>query len=418
MADKKIRQCYLHIGSGKTGTTAIQTNFFRHRRHLRDISCFYPNNDANHIFMATRFREDPTEIAVHAKNGRESKGLIAEYIDQEMQQFEKDLSNFTGDTLFLSSEYFPPTSPEGCKKLAEYLHGFCAKVTVICYVRHPVSHAISAAQQSVKMGFSTLAERQNASFFFKPAKILPKFIDAFGRENIVVRPFDRKQLKDGNVVADFLSLTGLSDDKKLASLPDNESNSSLSYEAALIANALTKETPRTINGMWNPLRAKRVNLMKIPGARFGLGETATRRIIEASKPELAYLKNEFSLHFENLKNNITDDPKAAWDDEAIQGLSRKFNALALEAQHAKAQAFYFRSQVAELNSDKALAIKFLKEANNLAPLDWDITKQLYLLLVEAGSQKDAQGYLNRYSLLKPGDARTAELAKNADASIS
>jgi len=415
MALNKIKQCFLHIGSSKTGTSSIQSELFRNRRHLRRVGYFYPNNAANHIFLATRFREDPTEIAFHRKNGRETKELISNYIEQEMSQFENDLNNFKGDSLIISSEYLPPTSADSCKELAEYLHRFCEKVTVICYLRHPLSHAISAAQQSVKMGFSTIESVQKAAFFFKPQKILPKFIEAFGRANIIVRPFDKKQMVNNDVVMDFLSLIGLSDDEILGKQKKGKSNSSLSYEATLIADALTKELPRTIDGIWNLKRAKRVNLMKIPGSKFNLSKAAIERTREAAKPEMEYLLTEFGIQLEEPQEAIMNEPQANWDDKTIKGLARKFNSIALEAQHMEALAFFYRGKNAELLGDKELAIMMFRKAVNLKPQEWEIVEGLYILLSETGSLTEAKEHLARYTHLFPQDARVKALEKGQEA---
>ncbi|WP_417464066.1 hypothetical protein [Kordiimonas sp.] len=407
---KKFKRAFLHIGSSKTGTSAIQSELFRNREYLRGLGYFYPNNDANHIFFASYFREDPTEIAFHGKNGRETKELIEVFHQTEMEKLKNDIDACSGHTLIISSEYLPPTSPAQCIEMSKFLHELCEQVTVVCYVRHPVLHAISAAQQTVKVGFKTLDRARKTAFFFKPKKVLPKFINAFGRENIEVRTYDRDKLKGGDIVVDFLTLVGLKDEE-IDKIGKPAANASLCYEVTLIADALTRQYPREINGLWNPKRAKFINLMKIPGAKFGLSAETVKGVQEKAAPDLDFLREEFGIDLGEVDNSRLSEPKPLWADETILGLADRINTFALDAQHWKAEAVYLRSMNEERDGDMDRALHLARLAVSLNSEGFSYLKQLCFLLKKLGRQKEARTHVQRFMKLCPDDTRGSDLMK-------
>lgn len=417
---KKIKRCFLHIGSSKTGTSSIQGNLYRHRKYLQSLGYFYPNNAANHIFFASRFREDPTEIAFHTKSGRDTPALVEKHIEEEMAEFEADLAAFSGQTLILSSEYLPPTSADMCVQMAEYLHSFCEEVTVVCYVRHPVSHATSAAQQTVMVGFKRIAHAQNFAHYFKASQVLPKFINAFGRENMAVRKFERSALYKENAVSDLLHVAGLSDEE-IANIEQREANSSLCHEMVLVADALTKQFPRTVDGLWNPERAKRVNLMAIKGSKFTLDPEVVAGIEAAAEADLDFLRSEFAIEYQEGQGKKDAPAEPAWREETIDGLAARMNELALEAQHWKAEARFHMSMQAEEKKQAQKAMKFAREAIDLNPLNFAYLKHVAALLRKRGRWDEAFAHIERFIKLKPEDARgpklLADLRKRAGDSV-
>ncbi|TNE67565.1 MAG: tetratricopeptide repeat protein [Alphaproteobacteria bacterium] len=405
---RRFRRAFLHIGSPKTGTSSIQGTCFKNRKRLGALGYFYPNNDANHIFFASHFREDPTEIPFHARHGRETRALVDAWNRAQMARFEKDVAASDCHTLILSSEYLPKTSPEKCREMAAYLHSLADEVTVVCYVRHPVSHAASATQQGVKMGFRTLEAAQQNAYFFKSSIVLPKYRDAFGATDMQVRKFDRVELRNQDVVTDFLSLVGLADDE-VKSLEGADANSSLSYEATLIADALTRQFPREQDGIWNPERARRVNLMQIRGSAFALDDEADARVRAAAEAEIAFLKAEFGLDFTTTKAGRKAGPEARWSDETVLDIAARLNALALEAQHWQAEVMHHRSLDAERAGKPGKAIDLAREAADLNPGNLQFLKRLCRLLVAAGRHGLARTYAGRYCKLYPDDDRGKDL---------
>jgi len=385
MRATKIKTCYLHIGSGKTGTSSIQGQLFRNRSNLLKEKVFYPNNAANHIFFATHFREDPTTIAFHRKEGRSTRAQIEDWTREQMEMLEADLAAFEGDTLIFSSEYFPPTSAEGCQKMAAYLAEFCEETKVVCYVRHPLKHAVSAAQQAVKMGFKTLEEAQRDTHFFSPKKILPKFAAAFGADNIIVRPFEREQLKGSDSLVDFCSVTSLENRWQPPEVKE-EKNTSLSMEAVWIADSINKLFPREKNGYWNPDRAFEIKLNDIPGARFSLEPETLARLETEIAPDLAYLQDEFGISYRGTTVGAAPlDHKP--ESETLLGIATAINRLALERQHLVAATFFQEWKNAPETGE--VNLPDLAKAFRLDPRNTQIFNAYHNLLLGAGKETRA-----------------------------
>jgi len=210
---------YIHIGMGKTGTSAIQHFFNTNRKALLENGLLY---------------------AESGKIGNSHKGLaIADSSDVDFfTEIAKEISTSNAPTTLISSEFFCFSRPQIIKNLRDALKPNDGRI--VFYVRDQVSLLESAYLQELKIGSAKFAnidayfESERRAFNFE-ARINP-WASVFGAENIIVRLYDVGPRKT-NSCDDMLSLLKVSVN---ATLPNRKINSSLHLSFARLVLMLNK----------------------------------------------------------------------------------------------------------------------------------------------------------------------------------
>ena len=211
-----MKELYLHVGTPKTGTSAIQ-------RFCADNSAILEREGISYRKMPFRYRD-----ASAVRNGRFLMGPVTDDEGNRDEEEEKIrytkglelvLEQFkTCDKVILSDEslwlYVHLDNGEALRKLCEFgeAHGFVVKIIV--YLRRQDEFISSLWRQKVKEG-RPLGEyrdygkdghvRKRCSY----CKTLTVFRDVVGRENITVRRFERNKFVGGSILPDFLDIFGL-----------------------------------------------------------------------------------------------------------------------------------------------------------------------------------------------------------------
>ncbi|KMK66812.1 hypothetical protein IMCC21224_111669 [Puniceibacterium sp. IMCC21224] len=201
------------------------------------------------------------------------------------------------DTVVISCEnQFRPFDPAAFERMNHVLHAQFKSVRVVCYLRAPASYFLSAVQQDLK---------KNGDFALPSASRFRDTLEPWqthGPGPVTALKFDRKALKDANVVHDFCAnfLPGLDIDA-LGTLAAEE-NSSLSPEAMQILQSYFRgkfSAPHP----WYARRAQRFKALvrradaqtparTKPTLRPGLGP-----VIEARCTDLDWLAQQFGISF-------------------------------------------------------------------------------------------------------------------------
>ena len=142
----------------------------------------------------------------------EKGGIIRPGIKQYLQEGKENV--------IISAETFSWIyQKEPIKEFYNELEEIFDEIVVIVYIRRQDRHVVSHFQQSVRTGASS-------RFYRKGTKAIPEYeeyldlylnynlrldlwAEVFGKENFIVRVFDRKELIDGDVVSDFYSTLGI-----------------------------------------------------------------------------------------------------------------------------------------------------------------------------------------------------------------
>ncbi|MBB4305506.1 hypothetical protein GGD81_004586 [Rhodobium orientis] len=344
---------FLHIGTSKTGTSFIQGSLAASREKLARGGICYPGPQQSQFWLVSHFHEAPETIGLNIKRGYGDRAAIRADTTRYLKRLDDALKDNSFDSLILSSEYFSILSAEALRELAGHFQKVASEVTVVCYVRHPVSHAASAMQQDVKTGHRTLKECFAEPRFSRFSRMLPKFIEVFGKENVVVRPFEYDALHEGDVRTDFCTFAGI--DPSLIEESATFRNESVSAEAALLLDALAESAPKLEGKRRNADRAKNLRgLAAIGGAPFALPEEVADRVRAACADDLAYLRETFGIALSEPEMSPATGPD--WSQETLLDLARLINDQAVEAERLKAIVLYQSGVLALYDNDPERAI--------------------------------------------------------------
>lgn len=201
----------IHIGRHKSGTSALQDMLFSSKELLEKEGWYYPatgmKNIAHHG-LAHYFIE-------------KQKGLLP--ADPGiLRKLEEEISD--KENVIISSEAFQNiTKPEKIK-LSFEKHS----VKIIVYIREQVEYLLSAYAQAIHARKVTDSiDLFEKTFHADYEVFLKKWENIFGKENIIVRVYNRGSLIDGDIIHDFFDVTGLGFMKDSYVVGDKERNPSI-----------------------------------------------------------------------------------------------------------------------------------------------------------------------------------------------
>lgn len=195
-------QILLHIGSPKTGTTALQDRLGLSARRLRAAGILYPaapeHGRAHTILLAgLRRGEDLPRVL----RGRHSEARLLRLRARFLATLAAEIARERPRKLILSSEaFFCPLGPEALHRLATDLAALGAeRITVIAYLRRPSDYFLSSLQQKLKASSQVRQPR-----FPDYRAVIESFAADFPAD-LALRCFHRDCLAEGDIVADFLA---------------------------------------------------------------------------------------------------------------------------------------------------------------------------------------------------------------------
>lgn len=234
-------RCVLHIGTEKTGTTALQSALSDQRDRLSRKGVYYARSPGSfncrglvaaftpiHITDEFRIQHDLTEPE--------------KFVDWRQRLLDETLNEInsakTGHhTYVLSSEHFSSRlkKQEDINALADYLRAGFDDISVVCYLRRQDLMATSRINEGLRAGFPQRWFPKIKSYGGLPhlydyQALIQRWSDAFGETTIRLRVFERTKLVGGDVLTDFSeSELGL----RLTQREKKKSNASLSLPAQI-----------------------------------------------------------------------------------------------------------------------------------------------------------------------------------------
>lgn len=233
---------YVHIGTTKTGTTAVQSFCIDNQEVLNQKGYCYP-------LFPYSYKDVSERRNAHfliAEASERSSGRFREGMDRILDLFQKYLSIILSDEGIWSSAYEQRINMWRALKAEAKEAGF--KVKVIVYLRRQDTYLISGWNQMVKSGIGNGADKPWNDYVqdlvsinkMKYATHLKKIAAFWGEKNIIVRRFEPKHFKGGSVYSDFLDTVGLE-------LTDEYHIEQSLRNTRLAGN--THEIQRVLNGM-------------------------------------------------------------------------------------------------------------------------------------------------------------------------
>ncbi len=208
---------YLHIGTNKTGTTTIQRFMAMNRAKLSAQGIFYPQKGStsggNHSMFARDLQRQ--------SDGKIKNAAVWESFLALVEQSACEHTVVSGEVFWSFKGGLPYFN-----RLRDDLLAHFDSVKVVCYLRRQDAYLRSCYLQAIKSGRSSrtfddykqviaLTKKRRA---YEYHESLSLWADAFGRDNLCIRPFERGQLHPDGLVADFceqcdIDISSLDEDK-------------------------------------------------------------------------------------------------------------------------------------------------------------------------------------------------------------
>jgi tetratricopeptide (TPR) repeat protein len=220
-----VRRAILHIGTEKTGTTTLQAFLAANRDRLAARGYQYPSfcGALNHTGLAAYALDDAADDPIRAPYGYGGAAEISAFRDRIEQAARSDLAD-GHDAIFCSEHcHSRLQTPEEIARLYGFLSQFFDDIRVCIYLRRQDRVALSLYTTLLKSGNAPtglLPEVHTDDPYFNYDRSLSLWESVFGRENIRVGLFDRKELVGGSVVSDFLACWRLGAAGDFGSVPD------------------------------------------------------------------------------------------------------------------------------------------------------------------------------------------------------
>lgn len=200
-----MKTIYLHIGANKTGSSAIQAFLVRNKEKLQQqgYHVLRQTHDNAHYYLSNAFGYGPPLKGVDKERA----------INETISEIESSGCKNT----IISSEYFILSkSPQKIRKaFASY------NVKIIIYLRRHDLWFESLYKQAVKTvprvewekgidGYIKYVE-QKKSQELSYKKLIMLWEEAFGKENLIIRPYEKESFRSGSLNRDFATVIGAND---------------------------------------------------------------------------------------------------------------------------------------------------------------------------------------------------------------
>ncbi|GAB5374726.1 MAG: hypothetical protein AcusKO_11880 [Acuticoccus sp.] len=266
-----LKTLYVHIGPPKTGTTSIQDTFRANAALLEQHGFFYYTGHKSHHAVALHMCERD-RLPRHRK---------------WHDDFFAKAAATRCETGMLSTEFMIRLSQEEIESAIAKFQGIAGHVKVLCYARHPVPFAVSAAHQAIR-GAKEVAHVEASPNMRQHSALFRRWEEAVGRENMIVRAFDRDALPKGDVVEDVINLVGLQD--LSPQIERHRSNEGLSVLGAQLLDAVSQRLKD------NPVEVRYVKLLRnIKGPRYVLPAKTLDVVRRKTAADVAQLREEWGI---------------------------------------------------------------------------------------------------------------------------
>lgn len=272
--ENKRKNIFIHIGTPKTASTAIQKFCIINKKTLKNIGINYPDQAIKAMnYLAFSILDNVPEY-VHK-------------IPADVNELYKSISFYSGSNLISSEAFFVCSSSrylgeELPFRLKLLLPENCS-VKIIIYLRRQDAFISSIYSQYVKLHAHDRFYTDSIHEFIKEYEsylnyfeILQNWANVFGKENIIVRIFEKQQLRNGCIFSDFMDAIDLELTNEFI-LPEEDINPSIGIdevEFKRIVNLLTidkevkiKLLPKALTEFSNNFESSKINDLLSPRKR-------------------------------------------------------------------------------------------------------------------------------------------------------
>ncbi|MFI3300974.1 MAG: hypothetical protein R3Y28_06090 [Candidatus Gastranaerophilales bacterium] len=212
MSTDNNKTIYLHIGLQKTGTTTLQAFFYKNNDLFTQHGVFYPILEPSKLDIE-RLEAINVDLSITNLQVKQfDKAFLLDLTSNSfIEEFEKDFLEKIRATnckkILLSEESFyePKWTKSTLEPFVDYLLKKDFEIKIIVYVRPIADWVCSRWQQR---GKNTLASLKNIIDSKEIEQIfdIKLLVKKMGKENVIIKPFEKCQWKNGSLIEDFLDI--------------------------------------------------------------------------------------------------------------------------------------------------------------------------------------------------------------------
>ncbi|TDI67648.1 MAG: hypothetical protein E2O88_07600 [Bacteroidetes bacterium] len=197
-----MKKIYLHIGTHKTGTTALQFFLWNNRIRLKELGFLYPT-----IGLGGGYSHGVLANIIKPNN---QDDRLTEY----KNEFNREIGRSDAPNILLSSEVFL----EGlniASSVRQFVDQDAFDVIIIVYLRNQVDWLQSVFNEVIRDPYRRFTGdifqlREYQQQYHDYERILEPWVKHFGDDAIVVRPYGNFRYKNA-IFHDFLNTVGIKD---------------------------------------------------------------------------------------------------------------------------------------------------------------------------------------------------------------
>jgi hypothetical protein len=328
---KRFDRAYLHIGMGKTGSTAMQQVYWanaalldtRHAIHypvqpVVDCAAGQRGNHSEQIL--SMFHPRPETIRSNILSGGNSAAQARKFSEELRTVFERGFEDTDARDLLLSAEGIPTLANEAVSALAKWLKQWCEEIHIVACLRHPADAVSSHIQQRLWVG-ATLAEMYLDPPLYRYSTILPRLERLFGAGRIHIYDFAEAVEDPAGLANRLLREFGLN--ITLLKVRAKTSNSSMSQQTALLLDSLNRNYPALLGGCRNPEHSGAALRLAglVPGARYQAPSHVYEILEPWARPHLEWLATHYKVNLRNRRKRLAESRE--YDQTVIDRRARK-----------------------------------------------------------------------------------------------
>ena len=308
----------LHIGTDKTGSTAIQKLISSNRKWLEAMGWFYPKKVGNFGYGHERLSIDLEKNKYDV-----------------LQELKNELQASSLENTLLSYEVFYNLKEEQIKKLLSAFNSTDKNnIKIIIYLRRQDEKKESGVLQHIKAGFLNQYNQYDYKYesMLDYYPIIEKWSKFINKENIIIRPYGKEFLPDKySLYEDFFKYAlniDFSEIKDKLVIPEKDPNPSIDAVSGLVANFFSK----TIKGeLKNTLISQMFSFQNRYGkSKANLFNTSERKkILSLYKEGNKLLVSEYNIPDKLFKidDKSFSKPSDAEITERLSYLYKRINYL-------------------------------------------------------------------------------------------
>ncbi len=187
------KNLYIHIGMGKTGTSALQNFFYMNKAQLSNIGVSYPDYGI-------------VAGAHHLLSPHKPQFLLGQFNFIDTEKWQEVFKSDPNDNILISSELISSASSECIGEFCESLKKIF-NIYVVVYLRRQDDAIMATYNQLVKTGVQkrhiqkTIENQYSRYDYLGKLSVWERYV---GKENVFVRPYEHGQFYKGDIFHDFL----------------------------------------------------------------------------------------------------------------------------------------------------------------------------------------------------------------------